>query len=175
VAAGLSLVAVVVAVDPFGTGGSNVALLPVLACFIAGILVSGQQAVNGRVAQASGSAIAAAWVNFTVGGTMLWALTLGRDVDLSGTPSPLDEPLLWTGGLLGTLFVVTAAWIVRILGVLLLTLTTIAGQLLGALVMDVVFPTPGRPITLVEVLGVLLTFVAVAIGTGRHPRPPAGG
>jgi bacterial/archaeal transporter family-2 protein len=180
VAAVLALVAVVIAVEPWagnpfesGGDGSTPVLVAVIACLIAGCLVSGQQAFNGRVAQTSGSPIAAAWVNFTVGGVMLWALTLGRGVDLGSAPSVLSEPWLWTGGLLGTVFVVTAAWLVRVLGVLLLTLTTIAGQLFGAVVIDVVVPTPGRPVTWVELIGVALTFVAVAVGARRSTTPAA--
>jgi transporter family-2 protein len=176
-AAVLSLIAVAIAVDPWsgnpfastGTTGTSV-LLAVLACLVAGCLVSGQQAFNGRVAQTSGSPIAAAWVNFSVGGVLLWTLTLGRGVDLSNAPPVLSEPWLWTGGLLGTVFVITAAWLVRVLGVLLLTLTTIAGQLLGAVVIDVVVPTAGRPVTWVELAGVVLTFAAVVVGSGLLRR-----
>jgi transporter family-2 protein len=179
-AAVLALVAVAIAVEPWsgnpfsstGTTGTSV-LLAVLACLVAGCLVSGQQAFNGRVAQASGSPIAAAWVNFSVGGILLWSLTLGRGIDLSGAPPVLSEPWLWIGGLLGTIFVVTAAWLVRVLGVLLLTLTTIAGQLLGAVVIDVVVPTQGRPVTWVELAGVGLTFAAVVVGSGLLRRRPS--
>jgi len=173
VASVIALVAVVVAVDPF-TKAIDIAPAAILLCLFAGTLVSAQQAFNGRVAQQAGSPIAAAWVNFTVGGTMLWTLTLVRGVDLSRTPSPLDQPLLWTGGLLGSLFVVVAASLVRTLGVLLLTLTTIAGQLLGAVVIDVVVPTAGRSLTVVELFGVALTFVAVVVGSSRRRNVKPG-
>jgi transporter family-2 protein len=174
IAAVIALGAVAVAVDPFGT---EVALAPgaIAMCLIAGCLVSAQQAFNGRVAAATGSPIAAAFVNFSVGGVLLWSLTLGRQVDLTSAPAPWEEPLLWTGGLLGTVFVITAAWLVRTLGVLLLTLTTIAGQLLGAVVIDIAVPTAGRPVTAWSIAGVLLTFLAVAVGAGalkrRTPSP----
>jgi transporter family-2 protein len=164
-AAVLAVVAVLVAVDPFA-GRLDVAPLAILVCLLAGFGVSLQQAFNGRVAQAGGSPVAAAWVNFSVGGVLLWTATFARGLDLSTAPDPLTSPWLYTGGALGAVFVVTAAWLVRVLGVLLLTLTTIAGQLLGAVVVDVVVPTPGRPVTAVELAGVALTFVAVAVGSG---------
>ena len=173
IAAVISLVAVVVAVDPF-SDSIDIAPAAVLMCLFAGTLVSAQQAFNGKVAQGARSPIAAAWVNFSVGGTMLWTLTLVRGVDLSMVPSPVDKPLLWTGGLLGSLFVVVAASLVRSLGVLLLTLTTIAGQLLGAVVIDVVAPTAGRELTVLQLVGVVLTFVAVVVGSSRKREPVPG-
>jgi transporter family-2 protein len=173
VASVIALVAVVVAVDPF-THHVTIAPAAVLMCLVAGTFVSAQQAFNGRVAQRAGSPIAAAWVNFTVGGIMLWTLTLVRHIDLTRVPSPMHQPWLFTGGLLGSLFVVVAASLVRTLGVLLLTLTTIAGQLLGAVVIDVVVPTAGRSLTVVELVGVVLTFVAVLVGSGRRRANAVG-
>lgn len=168
-AAVISLVAVAVAADPFGTS-LHLNAVAVLVCLFAGTLVSAQQAFNGRVAAATGSPIAAAWMNFTVGGIMLWTLTLLRHPDFSRTPSPLERPWLYVGGLIGATFVVTAARLVRTLGVLLLTLTSIAGQLLGAVVLDVVVPTTRGALGLHQVIGVVLTFVAVALGSSAMVR-----
>lgn len=166
VSAVIALVAVVIAVEPWSSAASDLSLFVLFMCLFAGTAVSAQQAFNGRVSQSAGSPIAAAWVNFTVGGTMLWTLALIRGVDISVAPSPVEQPWLWTGGLMGSVFVVVAAAIVRTLGVLLLTLTTIAGQLFGAVIIDVVAPTPGRPITAFSLAGVALTFVAVLVGSG---------
>jgi transporter family-2 protein len=176
VSAVIALAAVIIAVEPWSSGASDLSLFVLFMCLFAGTAVSAQQAFNGRVSQASGSPIAAAWVNFSVGGIMLWTLSLIRGVDLSLAPSPVEQPWLWTGGLLGSVFVVVAAAIVRTLGVLLLTLTTIAGQLFGAVIIDVVVPTPGRPITGFSLVGVALTFVAVLVGSGllRRQRKQVG-
>ncbi|MEI7647085.1 MAG: DMT family transporter, partial [Actinomycetes bacterium] len=165
----ISVVAVVVAVNPFSNA---IAFQPVavFVCLFAGTLVSAQQAFNGRVAMATGSPIAAAWMNFSVGGIMLWTLTFIRQVDFSGAPSPLEKPYLYVGGLIGATFVAIAARLVRTLGVLLLTLTSIAGQLFGAVIIDIFIPTPGRVFNGWEALGVALTFVAVIVGSGRLDR-----
>ncbi len=49
-------------------------------------------------------------------------------------------------GLIGVIFIFTAAVVVRPLGVLLLSLLTTAGQLAGSLVADLVAPTPGTDV-----------------------------
>ena len=166
VASVISVVAVVVAINPF-SNAISFQPVAVFVCLFAGTLVSAQQAFNGRVAMATGSPIAAAWMNFSVGGVMLWSLTFIRQVDFSGAPSPIEKPYLYVGGLIGAIFVAVAARLVRTLGVLLLTLTSIAGQLLGAVILDIFIPTPGRVFNGWVALGVALTFVAVIVGSGR--------
>lgn len=165
----ISVIAVVIAVDPF-SGGVNFQPVAVFVCLFAGTLVSAQQAFNGRVAMATGSPITAAWMNFTVGGIMLWTLTLIRQVDFSTAPSPLQQPYLYVGGLIGATFVAVASRLVRTLGVLLLSLTSIAGQLLGAVLLDVFLPTQRGALTNLEFVGVVLTFVAVLVGSERFKR-----
>ena len=61
------------------------------------------------------------------------------------------------------LFIGGAAVVVRTIGVLLLGLGTIAGQLLGALVLDLVIPISGRGLPTTTVIGTLLTLVAVSL------------
>jgi transporter family-2 protein len=82
----------------------------------------------------------------------------------------MEKPYLYVGGLIGAIFVAVAARLVRTLGVLLLTLTSIAGQLLGAVILDIFIPTPGRVFNGWVALGVALTFVAVIVGSGRLDR-----
>ena len=65
-------------------------------------------------------------------------------------------------------FILTAAVVVRPLGVLLLSLLTTSGQLTGALVADVVAPTPGTLVTWQLVAGVALTIGAVALAAVRR-------
>ena len=51
------------------------------------------------------------------------------------------EPWLYVGGPIGIVFIALAAAIVRFTGVLLLGLATIAGQIVGAVLLDLVLPT----------------------------------
>ncbi|WP_307804120.1 DMT family transporter [Micromonospora echinofusca] len=140
------------------------ALLPALA----GLGMAWQQAVNGRVRMAAGSPLVATLVNFTVGTTVL-LVAFAVDISLRGLPDGRlpTEPWLYLGGPIGIIFIAMAAAVVRFTGVLLLGLSTIAGQVVGAVLVDLLVPTnashPG-PTTL---LGAALTLVAVAIAALR--------
>jgi transporter family-2 protein len=140
---------------------------------VSGVLVAWQQAVNGRVRQVAGSVLPPTLLNFGTG-TAALLLVLAIDVALRGATGPLPaEPALYLGGALGVVFIAVAAAVVRYTGVLLLGLATIAGQVTGAVVMDLVWPAraghPG-PATLA---GAALALVAVAVAVHRR-RPPTG-
>lgn len=140
--------------------------------FAAGFGVGFQQAVNGQIRGVSGSAITATFVNFVVGTTVLLIATLVHSLWV-GWPSELPtNPVLYLGGIVGVIFIAGAAIIVRTTGVLLLGLGMIAGQLLASLLLDIVAPVEGRPLTAVTVIGTLLTLVAVCIAAIPQRRPP---
>jgi transporter family-2 protein len=160
--AALCLVAVLVSVAGKGAGDGSPLLLTLVVA--AGFLISLQQALNGRVRRSTGDAGVATLVNFLVGtGALVSAYLLvgalvGWDVD--HWP---HEWWLYTGGPLGASFVAAAAVIVRVLGVLRLGLAVIAGQLVGALVLDVSVPAAAHGVAAATLLGAALTFVAVAV------------
>ncbi|GHJ50262.1 membrane protein [Catellatospora sp. TT07R-123] len=162
VGAGLCVVAVFVAVsthlgDPRAIG---LAVLPLLA----GLGLAWQQGVNGRVAAAAGSPWPATLINFAVG-TCALLLALAVEYALRGAPPGNLPPQFWLylGGPLGITFIAIAAMVVHRIGVLLLGLGMIAGQILGALVIDAIAPgAAGRPDAL-TITGALLTLVAVRI------------
>jgi transporter family-2 protein len=143
---------------------------------LGGAAVAVQQAINGRVGVAAANPMTATLVNFVVGTA---ALLLGWAVSLmvQGGPGPLpSNPVLYTGGLIGVAFIALMALVVRWTGVLVLGLATIAGQLSGSLVLDLVLPTRDAPVTLTTVLGVGLAMVAIAVTVFRRrprvlPRP----
>lgn len=149
-------------------GGASPALYAALAG--AGVLVAGQQAVNGRLREATGSAPLAATVSFA-GGTLLLALAVGVAA-IAGQIGDLDWPSVWwlyLGGAGGAAYIILGAMTVGRLGVLRLTLASVAGQLAGSVVLDVVAPAPGESLAARTVLSVVLTFLAVALA-GRAPR-----
>jgi transporter family-2 protein len=57
---------------------------------------------------------------------------------------------------------------VQRLGILRSGLASVAGLLAGALVLDLVAPTPGGGLTLGIIVGVVLAFVAVAVSLVRR-------
>ncbi len=131
--------------------------------FLAGIGIAWQQAVNGQIREASGSAATATFVNFLVGTSVLLIATLVHSV-WAGWPAALPANLvLYLGGLVGAMFIALAVLVVPVTGVLLLALGTIAGQLLTSVVLDLVVPAAGHPLTVQTVVGAALTLVAVAL------------
>ena len=84
------------------------------------------------------------------------------------------NPLLYAGGLLGAFVVVVGATAVLTLGVLRLGLAMVAGQMAGALIVDLIAPAPGEAVTVATVIGVVLTMVAVVVsGRGQPARAGA--
>ncbi|MFG1776165.1 DMT family transporter [Micromonospora sp. NPDC049048] len=168
--AALTVVAVLLAVgDRLGDPDTlGLALLPLLA----GVAVAWQQAVNGRVRMASGSALTATLVNFTVG-TAALLVAFAVDLAVRGWPtgSPPAEPWLYLGGPIGIVFIAIAAAIVRFTGVLLLGLSTIAGQIVGAVLLDLLLPTAASRPDAVTLLGAALALVAVMIAAVAPSRP----
>lgn len=167
--AGLAIAAVVLAVSRrIGAPLTMwLALMPVLA----GAGTAWQQAVNGLVAAAARRAgparagmLPAALVNFSVGTA---ALVTAAAVELGlrgGLPNPMPAtPWLYVGGPLGVLAVGVAAAIVPITGVLLLGLGAVAGQLIGALLIDVFLPAGPSQLTSTTYIGTALALVAVTV------------
>ena len=111
-------------------------VLMVLLPLVAGAGTSVQQALNGRL-----SAVGGSWAttlnNFIVGcGFLLVALPLMFLLD-GELHHPPGTPVLYLGGAMGVLFIWLAATLVKVYGVLVLSLSMIAGQVLGAEVIEV--------------------------------------
>lgn len=167
VSAILAVVAVAVAVSDRVSEPSEAWIPAIVASCVAGLAIAVQQALNGRVAAAASNGFSAAWVNFTLGCLLLgaafgvaWALT---DYDPVALPS--SPWWIYMGGAIGVLFIATAAWVVQKLGVLLFALTAIMGQIIGALLLDWIWPRPGTAFHSMLIVGALLAALAVAVGS----------
>ena len=163
----LTLAAVVVAVGPQLDG--RLPFVAVLLPLIAGIGIGLQQALNGRVRQVAQSALAATTLNFTVGTVALVVATVVH-LSISGLPeTPPPHPVLYIGGAVGAVFIAIQVVTVGRIGVLVLGLCLVAGQLAGALLYDVIAPI-GTPSTTTTAIAVGLTFAGVAIASLRRRR-----
>lgn len=172
-AAAVILVAAAVSVLPQLTDTPRPAtvVLPALGAIAAGFLLGVQQALNGATSAASGSPLAATWLNFLVGSFFL-ATAWGATAVARGLPgrSLPDDPWVYLGGLCGVAFIGASAHLVRRLGVLVLTMALIAGQLVGSLTLDFAVPAGDDGPSLLTILAALLTFAAVAIAARRSAR-----
>ncbi|HEY5853891.1 MAG TPA: DMT family transporter [Aldersonia sp.] len=150
--------AAVAGAGSFGAGSWWFAVLPA----IAGVGLAWQQAVNGRVATVGGP-VAASWVNFAVGTVLLLVVVAAAVAVVRGVPGPLPrEPWLYVGGLQGVVLIAVAALVVRWIGVLVLGLVSVAGQLGAALVLDAVVPS-GPAVTPAAVVACGLTLSAALL------------
>ncbi|WBB51833.1 DMT family transporter [Verrucosispora sp. WMMA2044] len=160
--AALTVVAVLLAVsDRFREPSTlALALLPLLA----GVAVAWQQAVNGWVRVVTESTLTATLVNFTAGTAVLLVAFLVSLALRGLPPGELPNDLwLYLGGPIGVTFIAVAAAVVRLTGVLLLGLATVAGQVVGAVLLDVLMPSAASHPDPTTLLGAVLTLVAVAV------------
>jgi transporter family-2 protein len=163
--AGLAVVAVGLGV----LGDRHAVVRPALftALFLAGAASAFQQAANGQVRRVTASTAVASLVSFT-GGTVALVITSVARGDLAGIVWP-GEWWLYVGGALGAIYIALAAIAVGEVGVLRLSLATVAGQLVAAVILDLAWPAPGIHLRVATVIGAVLTLVAVAVtGVGRR-------
>lgn len=132
------------------------ALLLVLP-FVAGLGLGYQQAVNGRVRITAESAIAATFVNFAMGSLFLLVVKL---ISLPSTGISQNYPAQWwlyIGGVAGLVYIGIQVITVTKIGVLGLGVLLGTGQLIGALLIDLFYPIAGEALSLLHVIGVLVT------------------
>ena len=143
-------------------GGAGSATLLVLFPFLVGVAVSAQSMVNGLVRASARSAITSTFVNFVVGTAILVVFAI-VSVALTGWPErwPIS-PLYYLGGLVGTIFIAVAAMLVRTAGVLLLSMSNVAGQLLAAVAFEAGLPLAGG-LTQGMLAGSAIALLAVVI------------
>ncbi|GAA2069229.1 DMT family transporter [Aeromicrobium halocynthiae] len=134
---------------------------------LAGAGAALQQALNGRVSRVAGP-----WTttlnNFVVGTTtLLLAVPLSflRPGSVDGLP---DEWWLYLGGAMGVGFIALAAWLVKVHGVLVLSLCMIAGQVVSAELIELASPDPH--VGIVGVVAGALTVVGVVVALLVRPR-----
>jgi transporter family-2 protein len=146
-----------------------VLLLP----FVSGLGVGGQQAVNGQVRSVAGSAFTATFGNFLVGAALLLVAALIHTA-VVGWPTHFPAaPWLYLGGTVGVAFIAAQTVIVRTTGVLLMGLAVLSGQLVTAVVFDLVAPVQAHAIAPLTVVGAALTLVAVVVAALPVARNPA--
>lgn len=104
--------------------------------FVAGAALPLQAGLNGTLARQLSSVFAASLISFGVGTLILLVLTLSqREMPGLGALRSLDG-WLWCGGLLGVLFIATAAFAGPRIGALLFMALVLAGQLTAATLLD---------------------------------------
>ncbi|WP_104139533.1 DMT family transporter [Arthrobacter sp. ZGTC131] len=161
----LTVGAVFWAVSPRLSGESEpiTMLVPLALVALGGILMPFQHAVNGRIAAQVRSPIPGTLINYLIGSLALALIWILKLAVAGGLPTLPAELWLYTGGALGCINLVLSALLIRHIGVLLTALGMIAGQLIGALLMDWLLPVAGSAIYPQTIFGTLLTLAAIII------------
>ncbi|TQO20592.1 transporter family-2 protein [Rhodoglobus vestalii] len=137
----------------------------------AGFGIGWQQAINGHVRQVTRSPLTATYVNFVAGTTVLAIAAVAYGFVGGWQHQFPTDPTLYLGGAIGVIFIAVAAVLVPITGVLFFALGSIAGQLIGALALEIFLPTDNDGVAPTTVIGVVLTLIAVAIASLSSQRP----
>lgn len=168
----IAIAAVIVAVLS-RLGGGDTRYLAIFLALCAGAAVAVQQAFNGRTSAAARQPFSSTWVAFFFGtvtlvlASLVGILFLGAEAQF-----PTQGPWwMFLGGIMGVTFISTASWGVPRLGVLVFALISIAGQLTAGLALDLFVPVAGTSVTTNLVIGVIMTLVAVAVGSTTRRTP----
>jgi transporter family-2 protein len=157
-----TLIAVAIAVFPDLTN-SEFRFLPLTFALIVGVFASFQQGMNGRVNVVGKRPLATAWLNF-VSGAIVVVIALSVDLALGATIEPLPGNFwVYTGGAAGLIFVAVSAYIIKHLGVLNFSILNIAGQLVGAILIDWLAPTKAGSLNGYLIFGTVMTIISIAV------------
>ena len=165
--AGTALGVAAVVLSQIGRPAGQVVPAVLAFALAGGVAVAFQTALNGRVSAVSTTAAGTA-VNFAVNTPVMLLLAVAIVTVGPGWPDTWPgEWYLYLGGLLSVVIVTILVISVHAVGVLRTGLATVAGQLAGAVLLDVLLPGgPGVSATLLA--GAVLTMLAVVVaGRGR--------
>ena len=144
----------------------NLSLFAVVLGCIAGAVVGVQRALNGQINEHSHQSFTTSLLNFITGTSLLLILILGGILigKIELVPLPAGPWWIYTGGVIGVIYIAFTSTIVQHLGVLTFTLFSVGGQLVGSLVIDLISPTKGVNVSAYLVTGIVMTYLGVIAG-----------
>jgi len=144
----------------------NLSLFAVVLGCIAGTVVGVQRALNGQIHEHSHQSFTTSLLNFITGTSLLVILILGGVLigKIELVPLPAGPWWIYTGGVIGVIYIAFTSTIVQHLGVLTFTLFSVGGQLVGSLVIDLISPTNGVNVSAYLVTGIVMTYLGVIAG-----------
>jgi len=129
-----------------------------------GVVISFQQALNGRVNVVATRPLATAFLNFVMG-TIVLSVALAINLGNGGTIGHLPtNPWIYLGGPIGVIFISVSAFAVKRMGILNFVLSSVTGQLIGALALDWLAPAAHTSVNSFLITGVLMTLGSILIG-----------
>jgi transporter family-2 protein len=144
----------------------NLSIFAVFLGCVAGAIVGVQRALNGQINEHSHQSFTTSLLNFIMGTTFL-LIFLSLLIALGPTelvPLPAGPWWIYTGGVIGVIYIAFTSTIVQHLGVLTFTLFSVGGQLVGSLLIDFYSPTEGVQVSAYLVAGIVMTYFGVLVG-----------
>jgi transporter family-2 protein len=157
----IGIAAVLLSVSDFQ---GKILWIPIAAVVLAGLAVTVQYSLNGRVTKAANSQVSA-FINFpmsliTVSITLIVMNLFGKNWNTWP-----NQWWLYTAGFLGAVVVYLAAATIRTLGVLLFGLASVAGQLITSIALDVILPNANINVGWALISGAGLMLLAVYLAS----------
>ena len=152
--------------------GRDLSIAAVILGVVAGAIVGVQRALNGQINEHSQQSFTTSLLNFAMGTTFLSALLLIAILFGETELSPLPSGPWWiySGGVIGVVYIAFTSTIVQHLGVLTFTLISVGGQLVGSLLIDLLSPTEGVQVSVYLVIGIAMTYIGVIVGGANNQR-----
>jgi transporter family-2 protein len=144
----------------------NLSLFAVLLGCLAGAIVGVQRAMNGQINEHSHQSFTTSFLNFIMGTSFLviFLSILAIFGSEKIVPLPAGPWWIYTGGVIGVIYIAFTSTIVQHLGVLTFTLFSVGGQLVGSLLIDLYSPTNGVHVSVYLVIGIAMTYLGVIAG-----------
>jgi transporter family-2 protein len=144
----------------------NLSLFAVLLGCVAGAIVGVQRAMNGQINEHSHQSFTTSFLNFIMGTSFLviFLSILAIFGSEKIVPLPAGPWWIYTGGVIGVIYIAFTSTIVQHLGVLTFTLFSVGGQLVGSLLIDLYSPTNGVHVSVYLVIGIAMTYLGVIAG-----------
>lgn len=152
--------------------GRDLSIAAVLLGVLAGAIVGVQRALNGQINEHSQQSFTTSLLNFAMGTTFLLVLLI-LVMAIGGmklSPLPAGPWWIYTGGVIGVIYIAFTSTIVQHLGVLTFTLFSVGGQLVGSLLIDIFSPTTGAQVSAYLVTGIAMTYLGVIVGGVGNSR-----
>jgi len=122
--------------------------------------------MNGQINEHSHQSFTTSLLNFIMGTSFLviflTILVLINSEEV--VPLPAGPWWIYTGGVIGVIYIAFTSTIVQHLGVLTFTLFSVGGQLVGSLLIDLYSPTDGVHVSVYLVSGIAMTYLGVIVG-----------
>ena len=154
--------------------GVNFSILSVLLALFGGAFVGIQRALNGQINEFTKQSYATSLLNFVMGTIFLIFFLIFLMIFKGEHLVALPKGPWWiyTGGVIGVIYIASTSLIVQHLGVLTFTLFSVGGQLVASLFIDFFSPSEGVSVSWYLVSGIAMTYLGVLVGGARQARLP---